>query len=135
MGEIKEESVVSYPYDLCHYGVKGMKWGIRRHKSRTKSSKKSNQRDKGIKNQSGQKKSSSSSIAKAKDFLNKNGKNIAITALKAAPIALGMAFLTHVTSQPIAVDMTEAISPLDSETRQRLNDIRSFQKMLDEYSS
>lgn len=36
--------VRSYPDTLCHYGVKGMKWGIRRNRNRVTTSSKSSKR-------------------------------------------------------------------------------------------
>ena len=75
--------------ELVHYGVKGMKWGIRRNKKRSNSSAK--QKTKSDKNSVLEK--TGSAMKKAASFVNRNKKTLAIVGTSAALTAVGLNWL------------------------------------------
>lgn len=77
-------------YDaLVHYGVKGMKWGIRRNRKRSNSGDK--QKTKTNKNSALEK--VDSAIKKGANFVNRNKKTLAVVGASAALTAAGLNWL------------------------------------------
>lgn len=77
--------------ELYHYGVKGMKWGIRRKRPKSVS-KKSKTTNRDTSNNSVSDKIKQS-VDKGRDFVSRNKKTIALAALSTAFTAAGMGYV------------------------------------------
>lgn len=103
--------------ELTHFGVKGMKWGIRRKrnnpstgKSRNSSGKSEEELKAKAERSAARKEKVSSAISAGKEFMKRNGPTIAAAVASTAAAALGFGYLNSVINAANTVATREANS-------------------------
>lgn len=125
-----------YPQEeLTHYGVKGMKWGIRRKRNKSsngKSRKSSGKSEAELKakaeRSAARKEKVSSVISSGKDFMNKYGSTMVKTAIALTFATLGAPYFANIVNSLFGGNNFDysSYSPLDPKTRSDLQATKDF---------